>query len=87
MTYNSRLFNVGRLRLIVEATDDIAEACGEVADALADYENAEVLTGDEKIMAREEARQAAWEQINVVLSEAERLRRLRDSLYDDGAKS
>lgn len=83
MTYNSRLFTETRLRLVVETTDDMANTCGEIADALADYENAAELSGSERTEAREEARDEAWAKIGELLALADTLRRQRDSLYPD----
>lgn len=80
MTYNSRLFNEPKLRRIVEVTDNIAEGCGLIADALADYENAGDLPSSERGEARDQAREDAWNQIGELLSYADDLRALRDTI-------
>lgn len=79
MTYNQRLFNAPKLRAIVGVTDDIAEYCTTIADALATYEDA---TGTEGADDREQARDEAWSAMGDLLSSAAELSRLRDGLYD-----
>lgn len=82
MSFTSSLFNRPRLIKIVALTDDISDQCGEIADALADYENADDLPSQEQAEARQDAREAAWHLINELISNAERLRQLRDDLMD-----
>ena len=73
MSYNSRLLNEPRLRAIVEITDSISNECQSVADALSDYESASDLTGAERTEARESAREAAFQALGDLVSEARRL--------------
>lgn len=79
-TYNSRLFTKPRLREIVEQMDDCANHAQEAADALAEYENASELSGEEATQAREDARELAWASIGELLASADRVRVLRDRL-------
>lgn len=79
-TYNSRLFTQPRLREIVEQMDDCANHAQEAADALAEYENASELSGEEARQAREDARELAWTSIGDLLASADRVRALRDRL-------
>lgn len=63
--YHSRLINAASLRELVEYTDELANYCIELSGHVADYENAEDLSGSERADAREMARDDAW----VTLSE------------------
>lgn len=77
MQYDSRLFTVAKLRKLAERCDDIANACTEANEALAQYEDAE--DADD----REDARTQAWDALGEILNEADALRALRDTLYSD----
>lgn len=83
MTFSSRLFNRPKLVEIVSLTDDMADQCGEIADTLAEYENADELSGEEQTEARQDAREVAWTLIDELLSNAERLRQIRDTMNID----
>jgi hypothetical protein len=84
MSYNARLFNQPKLLAIVELTDSVSNECESVADALADYQAADELTGQDRADAREEAREAAWAALGDLLAEADKLRKLRDQLHAEG---
>ncbi len=82
MSYNSRLFNDTKLKAIVQITDSISGECQSVADALADYESASDLTGRERTGARDEAREAAFQALGDLLSEAARLKAEYDKILE-----
>jgi hypothetical protein len=67
--FNARLLNEPRMRKVAELTDEISEHAQSIVDALADYESAADLSGQERTDAREEAREAlhqAWKDMELV---------------------
>ena len=80
MTYNSRLFNKPMLRRIVEIADDIANECNDLADILANYENADELPSADAVIEREEARAEAWSKVQSILHPMSELAALADKL-------
>lgn len=59
-----------QFKKLASAADEISDRAGEVVDALADYENADELSGEEATAAREDARESAWMAAEQLLSEA-----------------
>jgi sugar-specific transcriptional regulator TrmB len=68
MPYNADLFNVTQFRKLIEQLGDVDNYFGEIRDALADYESAAELAGEERTEARSEARDAAWNTLNEALT-------------------
>jgi hypothetical protein len=70
--WNARLLNAPKLRAIVELTDELADHCQSIANALADYEGADDLAGVERTEEREAFAEAltdlslTWDQLKTL---------------------
>jgi len=80
MTYNSRLFSEPKLREIVAVTDEIANQCQIVSDALSDYESAADEPAGDRAGLRESAREQAFSAMGDLLSDASRLKAIYETL-------
>lgn len=80
------LLNSKRLSEISDLCEEISDACTNIQDDLSEYENVEEYPAAERAEARQDLRDNIWARLGDLLSDAEKLRVIRDRIEEAMAK-